>query len=151
MPERWLPIPGREGRYDVSDMGRVRSLLGREPRILKACIDRKGYAQVNLSGGDRSLAPVPRVHGLVLLAFVGVRPDGMECRHVDGDSMNNRLSNLAYGTHSENELDRVAHGTHHNARKTHCGNGHLFTKDNTFTRKNGGRGCRECDRERHRV
>lgn len=147
MDERWLPIPGYEGRYDVSDQGRVRSLAWGKERILKTCMDHKGYLQVGLSGGG-PLARVPRVHRLVLLAFVGPRPDGMECRHIDGDHQNNILGNLRWGTHSENEFDRVKHGTHHNARKTHCANGHPFDDVTTFTRTNGGRGCRVCQKAR---
>ncbi len=51
------------------------------------------------------------VHKLVLLAFIGPCPEGMECRHLDGVGNNNRLSNLAWGTHAENEADRKHHGT----------------------------------------
>lgn len=50
------------------------------------------------------------VHSLVLLAFVGPRPDGMEARHLDGDPLNNRLSNLCWGTHAENGVDMIQHG-----------------------------------------
>lgn len=51
------------------------------------------------------------VHKLVITAFVGQRPDGMECRHIDGDRMNSTLCNLAWGTPSENQRDREVHGT----------------------------------------
>jgi hypothetical protein len=50
------------------------------------------------------------VHALVLLAFVGSRPAGMETRHLDGDGLNNRLDNLRYGTSKENGEDMVRHG-----------------------------------------
>jgi len=52
------------------------------------------------------------VHRLVLQEFVGPCPDGMECRHLDGDPQNNRLGNLAWGTHQENMDDKKRHGTH---------------------------------------
>ena len=53
------------------------------------------------------------VHRLVLEAFVGPCPDGMECRHnTDPNPSNNNLDNLRWGTHSENERDKAVHGTH---------------------------------------
>jgi len=52
------------------------------------------------------------VHQLVLETFVGLRPEGMECRHLDGDPTNNHLENLKWGTRSENQKDAVKHGTH---------------------------------------
>ncbi len=51
-----------------------------------------------------------KVHHLVLEAFVGPRPEGMECRHLNGDPFDNRPENLAWGTRSENALDKVRHG-----------------------------------------
>lgn len=50
------------------------------------------------------------IHRLVLLAFVGPCPPGMECCHIDGNPINNRLSNLRWGTRRENMEDRVRHG-----------------------------------------
>lgn len=52
------------------------------------------------------------VHRVVLGAFAGPCPDGMQGCHNDGDRQNNRLSNLRYGTPTENQGDRVEHGTH---------------------------------------
>lgn len=49
------------------------------------------------------------VHRLVLEAFVGPCPKGMECRHLNGDSGDNRLENLRWGTPRENAADRAAH------------------------------------------
>ena len=51
-----------------------------------------------------------RVHRLVLETFVGRCPKGMECRHLDGDSKNNNLENLKWGTRLENEKDKTLHG-----------------------------------------
>ena len=50
------------------------------------------------------------VHRLVLEAYVGPCPEGMECRHLDGNSLNNNLGNLAWGTHLENSQDMERHG-----------------------------------------
>lgn len=68
-----------------------------------------GYLRVVLA--QSSIRKYYRVHRLVLEAFVGPRPDGMMCRHLDGDRQNNRLDNLAWGTNAENQADRIAHGT----------------------------------------
>jgi hypothetical protein len=51
------------------------------------------------------------VHNLVLEAFVGPRPAGMECRHINGDRKDCRLENLAWGTKLENASDKIRHGT----------------------------------------
>jgi hypothetical protein len=52
------------------------------------------------------------VHKAVLLAFVGPKPEGCnECRHLDGNRLNNRLGNLCWGTYTENQEDRKRHGT----------------------------------------
>lgn len=47
----------------------------------------------------------------MLAAFVGPCPEGLEVCHLDGDPLNNRLSNLRYDTRSANNLDKVGHGT----------------------------------------
>jgi len=59
------------------------------------------------------------VHILVLETFVGLRPMGYECRHLDGTRINNHVTNLAWGTHSENQLDRRLHRTAKQGEKSH--------------------------------
>ena len=51
------------------------------------------------------------LHRLICEAKTGTCPDGMECRHIDGDKSNNKASNLEWGTVLENAKDRVLHGT----------------------------------------
>lgn len=51
------------------------------------------------------------VHTLVLTAFVGPAPKGMEARHLNGDGWDNRIENLEWATHYDNMQDKVAHGT----------------------------------------
>ncbi len=63
-----------------------------------------GYLTVKIQGKPRT------VHRLVLEAFVGPCPPGMQCRHLDGNPANNRLENLAWGTHAENAADKIRHG-----------------------------------------
>ena len=67
--------------------------------------DKKGYLRVTLplvGGGTRRA----KVHHLVLTAFEGEKPPGMECRHMDNDKKNNHRENLRWGTDEENREDR---------------------------------------------
>lgn len=123
--EQWLAVPDFEGFYEVSDHGNVRSLdrtifkravrngplvqTTRRGKVLKLCPDTHGYPMVNLcvDGVNKSSL----VHHLVLSAFVGPRPEGKECRHLDGNRANARLSNLEWGTQLENTQDKLRHGT----------------------------------------
>lgn len=91
-----------------------------------------------------------RVHRLVLAAFVGPCPPGMEGCHDDGDPSNNQLTNLRWDTHSANIADQVTHGTHREARKIVCHAGHPYDEANTRHRAGGKRTCRECHRDRAR-
>lgn len=130
--------------YSVSNSGRIVSHKGKEPRELRGGLV-EGYRRVTLSSdGDRKYLAV---HRLVAAAFIGPCPEGMEVRHLDGDSLNNTLGNLAFGTHADNMQDRLAHGRNPMASKTHCKRGHEFTPDNTWTSGNG-RWCRACRRSR---
>lgn len=114
MPEEWRPVVGYEGRYEVSSLGRVRSCtrvvaFGSQKRtavgrVLSPSTAHR-YLSVNLSRRPR------RVHLLVLEAFVGLRPQGMVARHLNGDPTDNRIANLAWGTRKENSADMVGHGT----------------------------------------
>lgn len=154
--ERWLPVVGYEGVYEVSDQGRVRS-LDRDVvdsngirKHIKGLIRRSsptgplGYRNVSLSM-PRQRQRTPLVHHLVMAAFVGPMPDGLEVLHGDDDPGNNRLANLRYGTRSENIRECVARGRHANASKAKCVNGHEFTPENTCYRRTGGRYCRRCN------
>lgn len=157
MTETWLPVPGYEGIYEVSDLGRVRSLdridrCGRQlyGRVLKLRNDKDGYQQFHAGGSPRRIL---RVHRLVLLAFTGA-PAGVstECLHIDGNPANNRLANLRWGTVSENIADQIRHGTHRNSSKTHCPSGHAYDEANTYIHPvTGWRACRACARERARI
>jgi hypothetical protein len=66
------------------------------------------------------------MHRIVLVAFVGPCPPGMECRHLDNNRANNRLDNLCWGTKAEQSADAVRHGTNfHRARGTKVGSSKL--------------------------
>lgn len=160
--EVWKPVVGYEGLYEVSDQGNVRSLFRAgvarngtnywsKGRMMKPSPDKWGHLQVGLN--NNTSPKVRRVHNLVMEAFVGPRPEGMETRHLNGIPSDNRLSNLTYGTRSENRMDMVKHGVHNMARKTHCVRGHLLQEPNLLpsVTKKGYRSCKACSRARSRV
>ena len=106
MTETWKAVPGYEGRYEVSDQGRVRSFRrSKQGRELRPGRMPAGHVSVALGRGNSRC-----VHELVLLAFVGFPPPNHECRHLNGIPSDNRLENLCWGTRSENILDAVRHG-----------------------------------------
>lgn len=145
--ETWLPIPGYEGTYEVSDLGRIRSRPRERTRgdILKTPPNKRGYPEVHLYGDNRRTW---HVHVLVCLAFLGPCPDGLEIRHYDDDKSNLALTNLSYGTRSENVLDRVRLGTHNEATKRRCIRGHdIANPANIYVNPStGSRQCRACVR-----
>lgn len=116
-------IPGYGGRYSVSKDGEVWSRARQLTRktngggsVVQKVTRRKltvrtfksGHKVVTLCAGSRGETAL--VHRLVLLAYIGPCPEGMECRHLDGNPANNHVSNLVWGTRSQNILDRNAHG-----------------------------------------
>ncbi len=112
--ERWVPIPGFEGRYEVSDLGRVRSLQckGRQrsvPLVLKDYAAGSGYRFVCLFDGEQFHQTY--VHRAVLTSFVGEPAQGMQGAHLDGVRTHNALANLIWATASENHAHKHLHGT----------------------------------------
>jgi hypothetical protein len=114
--EIWKAVVGWEGLYEVSDLGRVRSPRGVR-KLVPIGDDKAKYLSVTLSRPGAKLA-CARVHRLVLTAFDRPALAGEEGRHKDGDSSNNALSNLEWGTPVQNGQDRVAHGTQHRGEST---------------------------------
>lgn len=102
--ERWLPVVGHEGRYWVSDLGRVRSRY----RVLSGSND-NGYRRVCLSCVDGHEFRLS-VHCLVMRAFIGPPPEGKEVNHINFDRSDNRLINLEYITHAENNIKSAIAG-----------------------------------------
>jgi hypothetical protein len=105
--EEWRPVEGFPG-YLVSSLGRVQSMRHGAPRILKGDTDGGGYVRIKLRKDRRN--NYRSVHRLVLEAFIGPRPPGQVSRHIDDDKSNNRISNLAYGSHAENLADAIRNG-----------------------------------------
>jgi len=113
MYEEWRAVNGFPD-YEVSSRGRVRSWKngrwGRrdEPVVMALCPDNDGYLLVSLYNGEGCY--VSKVHHLVLKAFAGLCPEGMQARHLDDDPANNHVGNLCWGTSLENSADRSRHG-----------------------------------------
>ena len=123
--EQWRPIPGHEGFYSVSDLGRVRSedriiieanTGNRQPHegvILKPWINNggaeRGYTCVRLCRNN--IKYHIRIHQAMMWAFIGPQKKGIDVMHLDGNSRNNVLTNLKYGTRQQNLRDAVALGT----------------------------------------
>lgn len=153
MSEEWREIPGWEGAYEVSSHGRVRSMprtttrsdgvdVTLRGRIRRLCTDSGGYLYVSLSRpGFRTRV---RIHPLVADLFLGIDRDEV-VRHLDGNPKNNRVENLARGTHGDNVVDSVRHGTHRNTRKTQCPRGHLLVAPNLYWPRPGSRTCKSCN------
>lgn len=107
MEEIWKDIVGYEGLYQVSNLGRVKSLekmAGRSNRKEKILTQRKirGYFIAHL--GSCNKFKNVAVHRLVSIAFIP-NPENKPCvNHIDGNKENNHVENLEWCTRSENDL-----------------------------------------------
>ncbi len=128
----YRPVVGIPG-YCVGDDGSVwscwrrggnnnsnPSVMQNEWHRLKDLNGNNGYRCVRIKFGDKIVHH--RIHRLILEAFVGPRPKGMGCRHLDGNPANNQLGNLKWGTQPQNiedtmRHDRVPKGTNHHHAK----------------------------------
>lgn len=123
MEEEWRDIPGYEGEYQASTLGRIKSLkrqvrgvnwktgtdfLRTVPeRILRpGRFCKSGHVSVVLRHGTCGQP----VHQLIMRTFVGDPPKGKEVLHINGNPQDNRLENLRYGTRTENILDVYRQG-----------------------------------------
>lgn len=117
--EEWKDIKGYEGLYQVSNLGRVKSLnrtsthskgyiAHYKEKILKQSFERNGYARVGLSKYGKT--KLYYIHVLVAEAFIN-NPDNLpEVNHIDEDKTNNCVDNLEWCNHKYNSI----HGTRAN-------------------------------------
>jgi hypothetical protein len=108
--EEWRDIPGHEGRFQVSSLGKARSLprakvysdgrIGNfSGRVLTHARGGEGYRKIDLGRGHGRMY----LHKAVALAFLGPQPEWAECvNHKDGDKWNNSVDNLEWSTLSAN-------------------------------------------------
>lgn len=112
--EEWRPVVGWEHLYEVSSLGRVRSLPRliacppsisvtgytiRKQHILKASPDSHGHLIVVLC--DNNYRRTTPIHLMVAAAFIGQRPDGCDTHHQNEDKTDNRVRNLEYLTRGD--------------------------------------------------
>lgn len=110
--EDWRPVVGYEGRYEVSSLGRVRSLFGEQPRLLAPDLFKDGYLRIALNRDGKRTSFL--LHRVVALAF---HPGGRnvlhnEVAHLDGIRTNAAAANLKWVSRVENHSHKRLHGTH---------------------------------------
>lgn len=122
----WKDIEGYIGKYQVSNLGRVRSLLDshgnylKNKKILSPAIDKKGYLRVGLSKNNKS--STHKVHRLVAKAFIPNPNKLPQVNHISGIKTDNRVENLEWVTQKENtkhafEIGLSKKGKHHHCSK----------------------------------
>jgi hypothetical protein len=106
--ENWKAIEGTFGKIEVSDLGRIRSWLRGDARILKTQEDQKGYVRVRVTieGEKRSF----KVHREVAKAFIENPQRKPQVNHKDGNKKNNSASNLEWVTNAENAHHAIENG-----------------------------------------
>ena len=91
--------------YFIDINGNIWSTKGKTMKKLSVFFDKHGYPQVNFyQNGKRYMR---KVHHLVLETFIGKKPKGKECCHLDDNPKNNNLSNLRWDTHKNNIKDAI--------------------------------------------
>ena len=106
--EKWRTVPGTDGCIEVSDQGRVRSLLRGTPYILKTQPDKKGYRRLRVTINRQKLSF--KLHRIVAEAFIP-NPDRLpQVNHIDGDKDNNSVSNLEWVTNKQNARHAIENG-----------------------------------------
>lgn len=127
MKEIWKDIKGYEGLYQVSNLGRVKSLdrtykssltntetITRRGKVLKPLFNR-GYYYVALSSGNKVIRK--SIHRLVAETFIPNNLNKPQVNHKDGNKKNNNVKNLEWATQSENQLHRFSCLGHKEATK----------------------------------
>lgn len=125
--EQWKDVEGYEGRYTISDRGRVKSLLS--DIIMRPAKNSRGYSTIALMRGSRKSQKSFKVHTLVAAAFLGPRPEDLEVNHKNGVKTDNCIDNLEYVTRTENMRHAWDTGLFQTPRGSKNGRAKLTEKD----------------------
>lgn len=106
--ETWKAIVGTKGFIEVSNEGRVRSLLTGTPRVLKTQVDNNGYHRIRVTIERVKMSY--KVHREVAKAFIDNPNNLPQVNHKDGNKDNNSVSNLEWVTNKENAHHAIASG-----------------------------------------
>lgn len=140
--EKWVPIRGYEGSYEVSNYGNVRSLSrvveykhggkGRfwPSKIIKQWMPKNGYLTVTLKLENKGSNFM--VHRLVGIHFIDNPNNGWQINHKDNNKLNNKVVNLEWVTQSENMAHAFKSGAHSGKGATHYKAKKITDGMNTF-------------------
>jgi len=101
--EIWKDIPGYEGKYQVSNLGNVKSMNymhTKKEHILIKRVQPTGYHTVTFCKNGKAKQYL--VHRIVYQTFAGEIPEGMQVNHIDENKLNNNIGNLNLMTPKEN-------------------------------------------------
>ena len=143
MQEIWKPVPGFEGRYDVSNMGNVRTVgrfinapRGRErwiqERNLSTHITTRGYVQTMFKIGTKNIHQL--IHRVVASAFIQNPHELPQVNHIDGDKTNNHVENLEWCTSQDNCTHARREKLYEQARGERGGGAKLTNEEVLFIR-----------------
>lgn len=125
MHEEWKDIPGYEGLYSASNLGRIKSKHAIKKQTLSKYTKHQKRFRVTLTKDGKSKQFLS--HTLVATTFLGIPHEGMYVCHKDGDATNNNITNLYYGTRHQNMADSIKHDTFSMGERHPCCK--LSTKD----------------------
>jgi hypothetical protein len=106
--EIWRSITGTKGLIEVSNKGRVRSLLSGTPRVLKTQVDNKGYHRIRVTIEQEKMSY--KVHREVAKVFIANPASLPQVNHKDGNKDNNSVDNLEWVTNRDNARHAIENG-----------------------------------------
>ena len=98
--EIWKDIPGYEGLYQASNLGRIKKIWKTKETIMKPSLQKEGYLRIGLVKNSKRKSY--QVHRLIALCFIDNIYNKKYVNHIDGNKQNNNADNLEWVTASEN-------------------------------------------------
>lgn len=127
MKELFVNIIGFDGLYQISNLGKVKSLRFGKERIMKAFVGTGGYLHTQLKR-DGKMSNLS-IHRLVAIHFIHNNQNKPDVNHIDGNKCNNTVSNLEWCTKSENIQHSFKIGTHQRKKGESNSNVKITEKD----------------------